>query len=740
MLTVLRRLAPVLLLFLAACGGGEQAASVERKQSADDISYEPVIQQMYTGYFGRPADIEGLGFFAAQYRAANAPSDIRSLSAQYPTNAAVRALVDSFASSQESKDLYPGDDTAFLTRIYRQIFNREPDPAGLAFWSNAIAQGHVTRASAVLSIMAGATSTDMQLMDKKVAVARQFTRSLPDLGQEYTGMESSQLARAMLSTVTLETDLAQFQRTIDLVIANVVALRSGYAEVAAADRRIAFIVGADQAMVNTRRIDALAASLAADLNTRATAFGPRWSVQVMPAGPNASAVRDQLKGFAGAILIGTVPVPIHVDAYYNHDAPYLDPLRLPHCPSYTFDASGARLNASTRFQLEDPRCRNGITVSVLRGRSVSNGLADIAAKLEQMTSYHAASAAANAGWTARYDFVQALWAGGIPWTSPQWSDIALYAAADIHYTISGKAAARKAAFADCLARNQEMCGFNGHGSPQLIQFEGTGTAGTFYSPDVATMNAAELAFMPVNAKFVGLISCSTQNFLHDNSFATTLLAAGKTLLTLGMTQVSMVSDSFEEEQVTKRYTHLAVGASYADAFAGMFDGTPLNFQGDPYISLRPVPTGGVPKLLIDDRHYNEGSGILTITLPDSVDGAKSTRTLTIRNAGSADLNIKLTMMTYALGVDGAAPAYQMIGGLGFALESPVVSTTSGSTDLGNVQLTVKPGATLPLVYSMAPVLGNGVTKVNGAYSGRLEILSNDPASFHTFLEMRGAVR
>lgn len=70
----------------------------------------------------------------------------------------------------------------------------------------------------------------------------------------------------------------------------------------------------------------------------------------------------------------------------------------------------------------------------------------------------------------------------------------------------------------------------------------------------------------------------------------------------------------------------------------------------------------------------------------------------------------------------------------------LVMTTSGTTDLGNVQLTVKPGESLPITYSPGPVMGNNVTKVYGAYSGRFEILSNDPTSFHTFLEMRGTVR
>jgi len=742
MLTFFRRLAPALVFFLAACGSGEQPVTTQGKQSADDITYQPIIQQMYAGYFGRPADIEGMVFFDAQFRAANAPMDVRSLSAQYLTNPAVRALVDAFAASQESKDLYPGDEVAFLTKIYRQNFGREPDPAGLAFWSNAITQGHVTRASAVLSIMAGASGTDMLLMERKVVVARQFTHSLPNMGPEYAGMDSNQLARDMLSMVTLETNLAQFQRTIDLVIGNVIALRSGYAEVAAADRKIALIAGADQELVNTERIAALAVALASDLNTRRTKFGPRWSVEVLPAGATAAAVREQVKGFAGAILIGRVPVPIQFDLVGNEDAPVLDPLRVPYCPNYTFDATGNRLNQNTQSGLSNPLCRNGITISVLRGRSVQNGMADIVAKLEQMTSYHAGSDAANLQWAKQYTFVDALWAGGIDDGNPVpfWEHVPLFASWEIAYTLDGTAAARKAAFTACLAIMQEICGFNGHGGSQVIGFEGVGVPGSFYASDYESMWPHTLASLPVNAKFVNLVSCSTQNFLPENSFGTTLLAVGKTLLTMGMTQVTGISSGIENETVNKYYAHLNVGATFADAFAGMMDGTPMTFQGDPYISLRPVPSARAPKMVIDGRHYNEGQGILTVNLPDSVGGAKSTKTITIRNVGNADLKIRLTMMIMSLGVDGKRPPFDMLAGLGITLDSPDVAGTGANADLGDLQLVVRPGASLPITYSLEPVLGNSVTKVNGAYSGRFDILSNDPAAFHMFLEMRGTVR
>ncbi|MBJ7309793.1 S8 family serine peptidase [Rugamonas sp. CCM 8940] len=193
---------------------------------APDSSYRLVTQQVYLGYFGRPADPNGLYWFADGLKNAGAPTTIVELERAYATNATVRGLVENFSNSPESNALYGGDNTAFVTAIYRNLFNRLPDPGGLAFWVNAINNGSLTRGKAALSIMSGGMpNADGVTVTKKSEVAVNFTKSLdlaPEIGA-YSNANATAKARAMLNQVTGATDVAAFQSVIDATIAQIVS-------------------------------------------------------------------------------------------------------------------------------------------------------------------------------------------------------------------------------------------------------------------------------------------------------------------------------------------------------------------------------------------------------------------------------------------------------------------------------------------------------------------------------------
>lgn len=740
-----RSLLLILALLLSACGNSDPSPPdtqrSQSKTSAAVINYGPMIQQLYIGYFGRPADPAGLAYYEKRYAEINAPQSIFALNDEYSRNAAIRGQVDTFATSKESQELYQGNDAVFIDRVYLQVFGRAPDADGKAFWLGTIQRGDLTRAGAVLSIIAGARGTDRTLMEKKMQLASTFTNSIntAEQSQIYGGSANLQIARTMLDAVTVETDATGFDRVAERALQQMTAQLGGYAEVAAPARKIAFIVDIQQGLANAARIEAFARNLAADLNARASAFGPVYSVNVLAAAATAAGVREQLKGHAGAILIGDVPVPKQTDLANGETVPYLDPFRLPNCGAYSFDSSGQQFIGTNEYILTDPNCRNGMTVSVLRGHAAATQLRDVGDKLDQFTRYHAASDTANAGWTPGYDLVHAMWSDGNPWDMDEeyyWSTVPLFSSQQIRYVKTGSAQERKAALLRCFSSNQEICSFNGHGAQNLIMFEGPGVYG-----DIAYLESGTLLNTPVNAKFVSLLSCSTQDYLHDGSFASTMLMSGKNLLTLGLTQVAVVSNSIEGENIAKRYVHLQFGATYADAFAGSMDSTPLSFQGDPYISARPVPKGPQPKLLIDGKHYNEGSGIVAMQMPATAVGAKSLQTITISNPGAAALKFRLNVFPFGQGINARSLNYPAGGAGGFALwkESPVTQGRSGGVDLGSIELTVLPGASQQVVYSFSPYSWANTVK-DDEYGARFEILSNDPAAFHIFLEMRGKVK
>jgi hypothetical protein len=235
-LTSLRNTLTTLLflsLALAGCGGGKETSANNRapvyaatlSQAAPVLAdYNDVVQQVYVGYFGRPADAGGLAYFEAQFLAAKAPTTLAGVSQAYTSNADVKALVDSFSSSAESAALYPGDNNTFILAIYQNLFNRVADDAGKAYWADLINRGLITRGAAAISIMSGARASDAAIISNKTQVASSFTTAL-DTDEKrvaYSGLVANVSVRAMLGTVTDTTSLTSFQATLSATLSKLV--------------------------------------------------------------------------------------------------------------------------------------------------------------------------------------------------------------------------------------------------------------------------------------------------------------------------------------------------------------------------------------------------------------------------------------------------------------------------------------------------------------------------------------
>jgi hypothetical protein len=165
------------------------------------------------------------------------------VSEAYNSNAGIRALIDGFGSSDESKALYSGDTTSFVTSIYKNVFSRAPDADGLHFWVDAIDHYGLTKANASLSIMAGAlsnTSTqgklDAALVNNRVTIASDFSFAIDTPAEQlaYSGNTAAATVRAMLATVDANTDLVAFQGTVQSTLAHM-QLSTGLVGIAAPD-------------------------------------------------------------------------------------------------------------------------------------------------------------------------------------------------------------------------------------------------------------------------------------------------------------------------------------------------------------------------------------------------------------------------------------------------------------------------------------------------------------------------
>ena len=131
-----------------------------------------------------------------------------------------------FASSPEYQVLYQGTTMAQqVDAIYQNLFGRPAEPAGLTFWSGLMTQGQVHAGNLVLAVMAGAQNADAVTVANKVNAADSFTSALAPLpdGGAYAGTAAAAAARAWLASVGAETGtLAEASASLGAAVSAVI--------------------------------------------------------------------------------------------------------------------------------------------------------------------------------------------------------------------------------------------------------------------------------------------------------------------------------------------------------------------------------------------------------------------------------------------------------------------------------------------------------------------------------------
>jgi len=166
-------------------------------------AYYTQVQKIYVAYYGRPADPAGLQYWAGQL-AANGGN--------------LTSIINAFGNSSESTALYAGaSDSAKVTAIYQQLFNRAPDGPGLAFYTAELTAGRMTAASIALNVANGAQGTDLTFLNNKVTVGTAFTDALTVDGAAavaYTGTTAITAARSLITGVTTSAATTNVASTI----------------------------------------------------------------------------------------------------------------------------------------------------------------------------------------------------------------------------------------------------------------------------------------------------------------------------------------------------------------------------------------------------------------------------------------------------------------------------------------------------------------------------------------------
>ncbi|ARU57222.1 GSDH family dehydrogenase [Oleiphilus messinensis] len=129
-----------------------------------DGSYEQLVQLIYIAFYGRPADPAGLSFWASEL--ANNQGDLT-------------AIIEFFGSSVEFTERFGQfDSTALINNLFSQIFSREADSGGLAFYDELFTSGQLSLQQISLDILNGAQGNDAQIIANKLSVAVYFTNAV----------------------------------------------------------------------------------------------------------------------------------------------------------------------------------------------------------------------------------------------------------------------------------------------------------------------------------------------------------------------------------------------------------------------------------------------------------------------------------------------------------------------------------------------------------------------------------
>jgi len=133
------------------------------------------VTRLYIANFDRAPDADGLKYWVEE------------------SGLFLEEIAMSFFEQPESIAKYPSGYTneEFIKSIYQNLFNREPDTAGLAYWQNTLDQNLMPRSLFILAVTNGATGDDKKILDNKTKVGLAFASAgATNIDQAYTLMQN----------------------------------------------------------------------------------------------------------------------------------------------------------------------------------------------------------------------------------------------------------------------------------------------------------------------------------------------------------------------------------------------------------------------------------------------------------------------------------------------------------------------------------------------------------------------
>jgi hypothetical protein len=149
--------------------------------------YSNDVQKIYIAYYGRPADAVGLAFWESQLEA---------------TGGNLSAIIGSFGASSEFDTRFGGlSDSSLISNIYQQLFGRDPDAGGLAFYLAELQAERMTLQSISIAVLNGSQNNDLNIINNKTAASTLFTSSLANGKFKYEGSAAANSASTWLAKI-----------------------------------------------------------------------------------------------------------------------------------------------------------------------------------------------------------------------------------------------------------------------------------------------------------------------------------------------------------------------------------------------------------------------------------------------------------------------------------------------------------------------------------------------------------
>ena len=169
-----------------------------------------LIQKLYISYYGRPADPEGLSFWA---------NAIETMG--------INSVINAFFDSPESQMLYgtSANRSEQVNILYQNLFGRNAEEAGMDYWLARL-DDDLDYGGLALALLEGSQNQDGSLINIKLEIAKTFTNALVAQNTLYEGSAAAAVGRALLDSQTLlnlentRPNLAAFVHTVGIASKN----------------------------------------------------------------------------------------------------------------------------------------------------------------------------------------------------------------------------------------------------------------------------------------------------------------------------------------------------------------------------------------------------------------------------------------------------------------------------------------------------------------------------------------